>query len=143
MTSCRMPMSRASSRAVASSDRGTLALSAVTATVRSPSARNAAFATTVLSMPPLNATATPGTSARTASKQSRLAASSGLRLLTDIWEVYQSPRTAVRGLMRAHGQHGAGGVTDDLFRNAAEEEVRQPGPAVGANAQQVGLQLPG
>src|SRR5205814_1361669 len=44
----------------------------VTATARAPSARCAAFATTVLSMPPLNATATPGSSRNTAKSRSRL-----------------------------------------------------------------------
>src|SRR5579871_374845 len=73
-----MQMRSASERASASSERGTLALSAVTATARSPSAKWAAWATTVLSIPPLNATAAPGISPRIASNRSRFAANSPL-----------------------------------------------------------------
>src|SRR5262245_19471015 len=74
----RMPMRAASSRASSSSARGTLALSPVTATARSPSASRAARATTVLSIPPLNATAAPGISPRIASSRSRLHANSSV-----------------------------------------------------------------
>src|SRR5262249_14842387 len=56
--------------------RGTLGLSAVTATAWSPSARKAALATTVLSIPPLKATAHEPSARRTSSKRSSLAASS-------------------------------------------------------------------
>src|SRR5437763_8838998 len=70
-----MLMCPANRRASATSARGTLALSAVTATARSPRARKAALATTVLSMPPLKATATPSAHARkTARRRSAFAA---------------------------------------------------------------------
>src|SRR5581483_1629219 len=138
MTTCRMPMSRASSFASASSDRGTLGLSAVTATARLPRARNAALATTVLSLPPLNATATPGSPPRTARSRSRFAASSDVSSGSAIQEVYQSrvsptrqrgptPRPRWRvGLtsllrLRRHDEHRARGVADDLLGDAAEQ----------------------
>src|SRR5262245_31934786 len=72
-----MPMRWARAIASAVSARGTLGLSAVTATARSPRATWAALATTVLSMPPLNATATRPRPRRISSKRSRLAARSG------------------------------------------------------------------
>src|SRR5262245_22810767 len=71
-----MPMRRASSCASPISARGTLGLSAVIATARSPSARCAAIATTVLSMPPENATATRFKLRTMSSNRSRLAATS-------------------------------------------------------------------
>src|SRR5262245_62018786 len=71
-----MPMRRASSCASAISARGTLGLSAVIATARSASARCAAIETTVLSMPPENATATRFRLRRISSNRSRLAATS-------------------------------------------------------------------
>src|SRR5262249_26819077 len=54
-----MPIRAASRQASSNSARATLGLSAVTATARSPSAMRAALATSVLSIPPLKATATP------------------------------------------------------------------------------------
>ena len=59
---------------------GTLALSAVTATAFLPRARNAAWATRVLSMPPLNATAVLPSPPSMFRRQSRLAASSADRV---------------------------------------------------------------
>src|SRR5262245_19366412 len=72
-----MPISRPNRQASSISDRGTLALSAVTAILPSPNAKNAALATTVLSMPPLNATTTRRQARRISNKQSRLVISSG------------------------------------------------------------------
>ena len=63
--------------------RATLGLSAVTATAWSPSASRAALATTVLSTPPLNATATRAIWHRLARSRSFLASSSGVNSATD------------------------------------------------------------
>src|SRR5438093_7255461 len=77
-----MPIWAARSRAPAISERGTLALSAVTAMAWSPSAKCAALATTVLSMPPLKATATLFRLRRISSNRSCLASSSsGMKFL--------------------------------------------------------------